>query len=63
MLFALTDAQPQGGRKIPFMRIWACFARGGEAAERNVRRMEDVPSVEEFTAFGAEVIATTEAAC
>jgi 7,8-dihydropterin-6-yl-methyl-4-(beta-D-ribofuranosyl)aminobenzene 5'-phosphate synthase len=62
MLLALNMVRGRnGGRRIP------CYAHPGMFHSRAVklpdgtlRRMEDVPSVEDLTAFGAEVIVTTQ---
>jgi 7,8-dihydropterin-6-yl-methyl-4-(beta-D-ribofuranosyl)aminobenzene 5'-phosphate synthase len=50
-----------GGRKIPYYAHPGMFhSRAVKLPNGTVRRMEDIPSVENLTAFGAEVIATTE---
>jgi 7,8-dihydropterin-6-yl-methyl-4-(beta-D-ribofuranosyl)aminobenzene 5'-phosphate synthase len=50
-----------GGRKIPYYAHPGMFhSRAVKLPNGTVRRMEDIPSVEDLTAFGAEVIATTE---
>jgi len=50
-----------GGRKIPYYAHPGMFhSRAVKLPNGTIRRMEDIPSVEELTAFGAEVIATTE---
>lgn len=62
MLLALSMIRNRnGGRNVP------CYAHPGMFRSRavqlpngTVRRMEDVPSVEDLTAFGAEAIVTTE---
>ena len=50
-----------GGRKIPYYAHPGMFrSRAVKLPNGMVRRLEDVPSVEDLTAFGAEVIVTTE---
>jgi 7,8-dihydropterin-6-yl-methyl-4-(beta-D-ribofuranosyl)aminobenzene 5'-phosphate synthase len=50
-----------GGRKVPYYAHPGMFrSRAVQLPNGAVRRMEDVPSVEDLTAFGAEVIVTTE---
>jgi len=63
MLLALNMARGHnGGRKIPFYAHPGMFrSRAVKLPNGAIRRMEDVPSVEALTAFGAEVVATTEA--
>src|ERR1039457_2636764 len=62
MLLALNMMRSRnGGRKIPYYAHPGMFhSRGVKLPNGTVRRMEDVPGVEELTAFGAEVIVTTE---
>lgn len=50
-----------GGRKIPYYAHPGMFrSRAVKLADGTLRRMEDIPSVEDLTAFGAEVVLTTE---
>jgi len=50
-----------GGRKIPYYAHPGMFhSRALKLPNGMLRLMEDVPSVEDLTAFGAEVIVTTE---
>ena len=62
MLLALGMIRSRnGGRKIPYYAHPGMFhSRAVKLPNGTIRRMEDIPSVEELTAFGAEVIATTE---
>lgn len=62
MLLALNLMRGRnGGRKIPFYAHPGMFrSRAVKLPNGNVRRMEDIPSVETLTAFGAEVVLTTE---
>jgi 7,8-dihydropterin-6-yl-methyl-4-(beta-D-ribofuranosyl)aminobenzene 5'-phosphate synthase len=63
MLLALGMIRSRnGGRKVPFYAHPGMFVtRGVRMPNGNVRRMDDVPSVQELTDFGAEVVLTTEA--
>ena len=50
-----------GGRNIPYYAHPGMFrSRAVKQPNGTLRRMEDIPSVEDLTAFGAEVIVTTE---
>jgi 7,8-dihydropterin-6-yl-methyl-4-(beta-D-ribofuranosyl)aminobenzene 5'-phosphate synthase len=50
-----------GGRKVPFYAHPGMFVtRGLRTPSGSVRRMDDVPGVEELTDFGADVVVTTE---
>jgi 7,8-dihydropterin-6-yl-methyl-4-(beta-D-ribofuranosyl)aminobenzene 5'-phosphate synthase len=50
-----------GGRKIPYYAHPGMFrSRAVKLADGTLRRMEDIPSVEDLTAFGAEVVLTTK---
>lgn len=62
MLLALSMMRSRnGGRKIPFYAHPGMFrSRAVKLPNGTIRRMEDIPSVEQLTAFGAEVIVTTE---
>ena len=62
MLLALSMMRNRnGGRKVPCYTHPGMFrSRAVQLPNGTVRRMEDVPSVEDLTAFGAEVIVTTE---
>jgi 7,8-dihydropterin-6-yl-methyl-4-(beta-D-ribofuranosyl)aminobenzene 5'-phosphate synthase len=62
MLLALSMMRNRnGGRKVPYYAHPGMFrSRAVQLPNGAVRRMEDVPSVEDLTAFGAEVIVTTE---
>ena len=62
MLLALTKIRARsGGRTIPFYAHPGMFrSRGVKLPSGVIRRMEDIPSVDDLTAFGAEVIATRE---
>ena len=62
MLLALNMMRSRnGGRKIPFYAHPGMFhSRAVKLPNGTIRRMEDVPSVQDLTAFGAEVIATKE---
>jgi 7,8-dihydropterin-6-yl-methyl-4-(beta-D-ribofuranosyl)aminobenzene 5'-phosphate synthase len=62
MLVALSKIRGlNGGRKVPFYAHPGMFVtRGVRAPNGNVRRMDDVPGVQELSDFGAEVIVTTE---
>lgn len=62
MLLALSMMHNRnGGRKIPYYAHPGMFhSRAVKLPNGTVRRMEDIPSVEDLTAFGADVIVTTE---
>lgn len=62
MLLALSMMRSRnGGRKIPYYAHPGMFrSRGVKMPNGTVRRMEDIPSVEDLTAFGADVIVSTE---
>jgi len=62
MLLALSMMRSRnGGRKIPYYAHPGMFhSRGVKLPNGTVRRMEDIPSVEDLTAFGAEVIVSWE---
>jgi len=62
MLLALAKIRGlNGGRKVPFYAHPGMFVtRGMRAPNGNVRRMDDVPSVQELSDFGAEMVVTTE---
>lgn len=61
MLLALSMARSRnGGRKIPYYAHPGMFRPRALMLNGTLRRMEDVPSVEDLTAFGADVIVTTE---
>jgi 7,8-dihydropterin-6-yl-methyl-4-(beta-D-ribofuranosyl)aminobenzene 5'-phosphate synthase len=61
MLLALSMMRNRnGGRKVPYYAHPGMFRSRAVQLNGAVRRMEDVPSVEDLTAFGAEVIVTTE---
>ena len=50
-----------GGRKVPYYAHPGMFrSRALKLPDGTLRRMEDIPSVEDLTAFGAEVALTTE---
>ena len=50
-----------GGQKIPYYAHPGMFrSRGVKLPNGTVRRMEDVPSIDDLTAFGAEVVVTRE---
>jgi 7,8-dihydropterin-6-yl-methyl-4-(beta-D-ribofuranosyl)aminobenzene 5'-phosphate synthase len=50
-----------GGRRVPFYVHPGMFVtRAVRAPNGSVRRMDDVPSVQELTDFGADVVVTTE---
>jgi 7,8-dihydropterin-6-yl-methyl-4-(beta-D-ribofuranosyl)aminobenzene 5'-phosphate synthase len=50
-----------GGREVPYYAHPGMFhTRGVRQPNGAVRRMEDVPSVTDLTAFGAQVVVTTE---
>jgi len=50
-----------GDRKIPYYAHPGMFrSRAVKQPNGTVRRMEDIPSVEDLTAFGADVVVTTE---
>jgi 7,8-dihydropterin-6-yl-methyl-4-(beta-D-ribofuranosyl)aminobenzene 5'-phosphate synthase len=50
-----------GGREVPYYAHPGMFhTRGVRQPNGTVRRMEDVPSIADLTAFGAQVINTTE---
>src|SRR5664280_1383163 len=56
MLLALSMMRSRnGGRKIPFYAHPGMFrSRAVKLPNGTIRRMEDIPSVEQLTAFGAE---------
>lgn len=62
MLLALNLISSRtGGCKIPFYAHPSMFrSRAVKLPNGTLRRMEDIPSIEDLTAFGAEVMATTE---
>ena len=62
MLLALSTIRNRnGGRGVPLFAHPGMFhSRGVKQPNGTVRRMEDIPSVEDLTTFGAEVIVTTE---
>jgi 7,8-dihydropterin-6-yl-methyl-4-(beta-D-ribofuranosyl)aminobenzene 5'-phosphate synthase len=62
MLLALSMIRSgNGGRDVPYYAHPGMFrTRGVRQANGAVRRMEDVPSVVDLTAFGAQVVVTTE---
>ncbi len=62
MLLALNLIRSRnGGHKIPFYAHPGMFhSRAVKLPNGTLRRMEDVPSVKDLTAFGAEVLVTTE---
>ncbi len=62
MLLALNKIRSRnGGRTIPFYAHPGMFrSRAVKQPNGALRRMEDIPSVDDLTAFGAEVIATRE---
>ena len=62
MLLALGMIRSRnGGRGIPYYAHPGMFrSRGVRLPNGTVRRMEDIPTPEDLTAFGAEVIATRE---
>jgi len=50
-----------GGRKIPYYAHPGMFrSRGVKLPNGSLRLMEDIPSVADLTAFGADVVVTTE---
>jgi 7,8-dihydropterin-6-yl-methyl-4-(beta-D-ribofuranosyl)aminobenzene 5'-phosphate synthase len=50
-----------GGRKIPcYVHPGMFRSRGVQMPNGTVRRMEDVPSIDDLTAFGAETVVTRE---
>jgi 7,8-dihydropterin-6-yl-methyl-4-(beta-D-ribofuranosyl)aminobenzene 5'-phosphate synthase len=50
-----------GGREVPYYAHPGMFrTRGVRQPNGTVRRMEDVPSIADLTAFGAQVVSTTE---
>lgn len=50
-----------GGRKVPYYAHPGMFrSRAVKLPDGSLRRMEDIPSVEDLMAFGAEVVLTTE---
>jgi 7,8-dihydropterin-6-yl-methyl-4-(beta-D-ribofuranosyl)aminobenzene 5'-phosphate synthase len=50
-----------GGRKVPYYAHPGMFrSRAVKLPDGSLRRMEDIPGVEDLTAFGAEVVLTTE---
>ena len=62
MLLALNMMRNRnGGRAVPCYTHPGMFhSRGVKQPNGTVRRMEDIPSVEDLTTFGAEVIVTAE---
>ena len=62
MLLALAKIRGlNGGRKVPFYAHPGMFVtRGMRAPNGSVRRMDDVPSIQELSDFGAEMVVTTE---
>ena len=62
MLLALSMVRSRnGGQKIPYYAHPGMFhSRAVKLPNGTVRRMEDIPSVKDLTAFGAEVIVTTK---
>lgn len=62
MLLALTMIRARnGGREIPYYAHPGMFRpRAVRMANGTLRQMEDVPSVEDLTGFGAKVVVTTE---
>ena len=62
MLLALGMIRSRnGGREVPYYAHPGMFhTRGVRQPNGTVRRMEDVPSIADLTAFGAQVINTTE---
>lgn len=62
MLLALSMIRNRnGGRRVPYYAHPGMFqSRAVKLPNGTIRRMEDIPSVEALTAFGAEVIVTTE---
>ena len=62
MLLALSMIRNRnGGRRVPYYAHPGMFqSRAVKLPNGTIRRMEDIPSVEDLTAFGAEVIVTTE---
>jgi 7,8-dihydropterin-6-yl-methyl-4-(beta-D-ribofuranosyl)aminobenzene 5'-phosphate synthase len=62
MLLALGMIRARkGDRKIPYYAHPAMFrSRAVKLPNGTLRRMEDIPSIDDLTAFGADVIATTE---
>ena len=64
MLLALAKIRGlNGGRKVPFYAHPGMFVtRGMRAPNGNVRRMDDVPSVQELSDFGAQMVVTNRAA-
>ncbi len=62
MLLALSMIRGRnGGKKIPCYTHPGMFrSRGVKMANGTVRRMEDIPSVDDLTTFGAEVVVTAE---
>jgi len=62
MLLALGMIRGRGGdRKIPYYAHPGMFrSRGVKMPSGTVRRMGDIPSVEDLTTFGADVVVTTE---
>jgi 7,8-dihydropterin-6-yl-methyl-4-(beta-D-ribofuranosyl)aminobenzene 5'-phosphate synthase len=62
MLLALSMIRSgNGGRDVPYYAHPGMFrTRGVRQANGAVRRMEDVPGVVDLTAFGAQVVVTTE---
>jgi 7,8-dihydropterin-6-yl-methyl-4-(beta-D-ribofuranosyl)aminobenzene 5'-phosphate synthase len=62
MLLALNMIRSRnGGRDVPYHAHPGMFrSRGVQMPNGTVRQMEDVPSVEELTAFGASVVTTTQ---
>lgn len=62
MLLALTMIRNRnGGKRVPFFAHPGMFrTRGVTQADGSVRPMEDVPSPEDLTLFGADVVQTRE---
>jgi len=62
MLLALTMIRARnGGREIPYYAHPGMFrSRAVRMANGTLRQMEDVPSVEDLTGFGARVVVTAE---
>jgi len=62
MLLALSMMRNRnGGRTVPYYAHPGMFhSRGVKLPNGTIRRMEDIPSMEDLTTFGAEVIVTTE---
>ena len=62
MLLALTMIRARnGGREVPYYAHPGMFrSRAVKMANGVLRQMEDVPSVDDLTGFGAKVVVTTE---